>query len=278
MSIRQKLKHKAIKQLHIGYMYYHPNEEVDTCNIDVIINDDINVLLYLHYIVVFYKNKVVDKIDLEPVLKDKFKVVGLSKYKYCDNCISYHIVCNDENDFTNYGFRNYTVDVIKSKLYNRLLNVWDCVTNLFSFTFRNPLKTWWKARKYFKMPKPEIHFFGNMRNNCPFASYNYPAHILHVTSQDVMWKWKWDSIRHERDPYIWVCFFRRFGFSINFKIWYNENGKKQDGGMYYWEYLLDYLYGSKDLNKVDQWKGIRNNKEYIIPTQEFSLKECLKQD
>lgn len=140
----------------------------------------------------------------------------------------------------------------------------------FSWFIMNPLRTWWKARKYFRRPKIEFHFFKDIAYNCPFATFNNVAKIIEIRSVDVQWKDKYNEPRHETDPYIWVCFFRKFGFSINFKIYFNEDGKKQDGGMYYWEYLLDFLYYRKDINKVDEWKRMDGT---IVPTKEFSLKK-----
>jgi hypothetical protein len=113
----------------------------------------------------------------------------------------------------------------------------------FGIWIDNPLKTWMKARKYFKMPKISFHPFLNLRHNCPYISYKNVAKILEIAMHDVGWKDKWDSPRHERNPYIWVCFFRRFGFSINFDIYYkDEFGLTQSGDGYYWEYLLEWLH------------------------------------
>lgn len=148
------------------------------------------------------------------------------------------------------------------------------------WSIENPLKTWWKARKYFRRPNIEFHWFSHVMGNCPYASLNAVSPIIDVLSRDVMWKWKWNSVRHERDPYIWVCFFKRFGFSINFKIYYNdEYGELRDGGMYYWEYLLDYLYNRHDLTKYDIWGSLKEGYEaYTVDTPLLSLnKKGLKE-
>jgi len=157
---------------------------------------------------------------------------------------------------------------------------------LFNICIYNPLKTWWKARKYFKMPKPEVHFFKDIHNNCPFARYDYAGKILTIYSMDIMWKDKWNSPRHEGSPYIYVCFFRKFGFSINFHIYYyEETGKLRNGDMEYWEYLLDYLYYRKNINAIDAWsydsKVYKTNNKpvrMILQTPLFSLnKKGLKE-
>lgn len=165
------------------------------------------------------------------------------------------------------------------------LKKWYLNLELFNIFISNPLETWWKARKYFKMPKPELHFFADTFYNCPFARYDYNGRLLTIWSTDVWWKDKEGYPVHERDPFIYVCFFRKFGFSINFKVSYiYEDGSKRDGGMYYWEYLVDYLYYRKDICKLDYWsteskifkeRDYKTNKVYFgkiyIPTHLFSL-------
>ena len=125
----------------------------------------------------------------------------------------------------------------------------------------NPLKTWKKAKKYFKKPKVKISFFSNPVFNCPFIWLENISKILDIESNDVMWKEKYDSPRHERSPYIWVCFFKRFGFSINWHIYYkNEFGEDENGDMFYWEYLLSFTHFNKPLTEYQYWVG--NSKLY----------------
>lgn len=126
-----------------------------------------------------------------------------------------------------------------------------------SIFIENPLKTWWKARKYFKRPKCKINFFVDPIYNCPYMSLNNISKILDIEVCDIMWKDKYNSPRHERNPYIWVCFFKKFGFSLNWYIYYrDEFGMKQEGDMYYWEYLLDYLYYRKSLKSYSVWTSL----------------------
>lgn len=138
-------------------------------------------------------------------------------------------------------------------------------TDWFSFYIENPLYTWKKAKKYFKKPEVSIHFFSNVANNCPYASINCAAKIIDIESTDVLWKDKYKSPRHERSPYIWVCFFKKFGFSINWNIYYyDEFGIKQNGDIYYWEYLLDYLYYHKDLKNYPIWCSLSQIYKKIV--------------
>ena len=124
----------------------------------------------------------------------------------------------------------------------------------FSFFICNPLKTWWKAKKYFKRPKISINFFSDIFYNCPYMNITSAAKILDIWSSDVTWKDKYNSPRHERNPFIWVCFFRKFGFSINWNIYYyNDLNEREDGSMFYWEYLLDFVYYKKTLKHFPTW-------------------------
>lgn len=127
--------------------------------------------------------------------------------------------------------------------YNKKLEKW------FNFYLENPFKTWWKARKYFKRPKISINFFTHPMYNCPYASFKYIGKILDIKSCDVSYKRKYESICFEAAPYIWLCFFKRFGFSINLHTYFrDEFGDIQFLDIYYWEYLLNYLVDKKRLS------------------------------
>jgi hypothetical protein len=129
----------------------------------------------------------------------------------------------------------------------------------FNLSIYNPLKTWWKVHKYFKRPKVSISFFSDVRQNCPFASYRYVAKILNILSYDISWKDKYDSPRHEISPYIWVCFFGIFGFSIHFKF-----SKEYLKEMIYWESILNFIYYDKYLNEAfEVWEDLEGNKTDI---------------
>lgn len=166
--------------------------------------------------------------------------------------------------------------------------------NYFAWFIENPLKTWWKARKYFKLPKIKPHFHLVYKyKNYPYASYRRIGKILDIWITDVMWKDKYDSPRHERNPLIWICLFRKFAFSITFNVFYlDEFGERQNGDMEYWEYLLEWLYykkertlrcysswtGNSRLYRVRHWGKAEDSSEdtytsapYIIPCVSMSL-------
>ena len=125
--------------------------------------------------------------------------------------------------------------------------------NLVAFYIENPLKTWWRARKYFQFP--DINIFTTTDKYCfPYASKYWQGKILDINIHDVYWKDKWNSPRHERDPLIYICLFNRLALWIVFtKKFINEFGEKEDYSMHYWEYILDYLYYSKSFKLSSVW-------------------------
>lgn len=190
----------------------------------------------------------------------------------------------------------------------------------FNIYIESPFRTWWKAKKLFKIPKTKIHIqvrklfpkkvhtqFGDYVDSgmefSPYANINICGKILDVYIHDIIWKDKWDTPRHERNPLIWICLFKSFSITIMPVIEYlGELGTKENGDTYYWEFLLTYLYYKHDLKSAlltsggwhtdsKLWKQvISHGKEedgsgdkyepysLIIPTQLFSLnKRGLKQ-
>lgn len=128
------------------------------------------------------------------------------------------------------------------------------ILDLVHININNPFKTWWKARKYFKKPSIKCHF-GLLKYSFPYANRDYIGKIIDISIHDVMWKDKYNSPRHERNPYIWICLFRLFRFEISTRInALTETGKVEDRSTFYWEYLLDYLYYSKSLKINQCWE------------------------
>lgn len=120
----------------------------------------------------------------------------------------------------------------------------------FAWSFQNPFEIWWKARKYFKIPKTIIRF---TYKRTPYARVDYHAKILDIYIHDLFWKDKYNSPRHEYNPLIFI-------YILGLCIWIypkiyktNEFGNREDGDIYYWEYLLDYLYYTKTLKLTDVW-------------------------
>lgn len=161
----------------------------------------------------------------------------------------------------------------------------------FNVSISNPFKTWWKARKYFKVPRTCFSFSSN-KHHFPYASKYWQGKILDIDIHDVEWKDKWNSPRHEANPLIYICLFGRFSLWIYPTVYnINEFGEKENGDMYYWEYLLNYLYYTKSLKLTDVWSYDSKIVQYVdkygdteeedvkvpyrvyIPTHLFSLNE-----
>lgn len=133
-------------------------------------------------------------------------------------------------------------------------------SNLISFTINNPLKTWWKARKYFKFPHVSIGIYCNPYLH-PYATIKWRGKILDINIQDVMWKDKYNTPRHERNPFIYVCLLGQLTLWIAFSMRYkDEFNEWQDCSDDYWEYMLDYLYYSHNLK--DFSFGVMSSKIY----------------
>lgn len=164
--------------------------------------------------------------------------------------------------------------------------------NLIACSIENPLKTWWKARKYFKFPKIRIAT-STSKWSFPYASKWWQGKLLDINIHDVYWKDKYDSPRHERNPLIYICLFSKYSLWIQFTMTYkNEFGEDTDGSMYYWEYLLEWLYyqdkktlqcysswiSESELYKQTKWGDAEDGSEdittpykYIIPCVAMSL-------
>lgn len=138
-----------------------------------------------------------------------------------------------------------------------------------SISISNPIKTWWKARKYFKFPKPRIRFF------CK-RSYSNFGKLIDINIHDVYWKDKWADPRHELSPIIYFCLFRTIGFVITFPIIYiNEFGEKEDIDYEYWEYLLSYLYYTHSL---ELYSWCITNSKIFTEVENFGSDEDGKSD
>lgn len=137
--------------------------------------------------------------------------------------------------------------------------------NLIAISVENPLKTWWKARKYFKFPDIFVSLSSN-KNIYPYATNKWRGKILDIEIQDLYWKDKWNSPRHERDPLIYICLFSKFSLWIGFtKYRIGEFGEKESASMEYWEYMLDYLYYSKTLSLDSFWQVDSKIAKITIP-------------
>lgn len=124
---------------------------------------------------------------------------------------------------------------------------------LFNFRIEFPLKEWWKARKYFRFPKVKVKCSYNPYDS-PYGLLSYGGNILDLSIIGLGWKDKWDTPRHEHNPYIWLMLFKKYHFYVEFYMsGFNEDCSVRDYSMEYWEYMLNYLYYSHNLSIEDFW-------------------------
>ena len=115
--------------------------------------------------------------------------------------------------------------------------------------YKNPFYIWWKVRKIFKRPKchvligKRVWFFGI----AILDQYYNP--IISIKTSNVGWKWKYDEVRHEWDPYIQIRFFRKWDIIFIFN-WIDKKDRDSTcRSMATWEAILDYLYNSKSMQE-----------------------------
>lgn len=150
-------------------------------------------------------------------------------------------------------------------------------SNLIAFTISNPLKTWWKARKYFKFPHISIKIYCDLHLR-PYGTSKWRGKILDIDIQDVMWIDRYNTPSHRRNPFIYICLFRLLSLWITFYMrCKNEFDEWKDCSDDYWEYMLDYLYyyhdlkgfpfrviNSKMYNKIDFSRNITVPYDWVI--------------
>lgn len=149
---------------------------------------------------------------------------------------------------------------------------------LFKFDIENPLKTYYKVRKYFKFPKIKIKF-GKIKDK-------NKAKILNVKSRDLDYKCKYRDLVHVADPYIKIYLFNKWWIYIYFTVEFiNDFGDKETCSTLYWEHILMYLYEFKYIGPTFKcgysqkyFSKIYNNKLIeIIPSLVCLNKRGLKQ-
>lgn len=113
-----------------------------------------------------------------------------------------------------------------------------------------PLYQWYKARDKFKKPnchfscgKPEWFFGWPIRKE-------YINPIIDIRSSSLGWKSKYDSPRHEWDPYIAITFFRKYRIMWMWNYITDDNDAVRS--MATWEAMLDYLYFNRTIDWVKE--------------------------
>lgn len=142
--------------------------------------------------------------------------------------------------------------------------------------YNNPLYYWWKVRKIFKRPKCHLilkknfWFFG-----LPIRRDYYNS-VIDIRFSGLGWKWKYDEVRHEWDPYIQICLFRKYHIIWIFN-WVNKHDKLNSDiiSMATWEAILDYLYNHKTVQECVNFNTWKSG-EKILTIKENIKKKYLK--
>lgn len=116
--------------------------------------------------------------------------------------------------------------------------------------YHNPLYHWWKVRKEFKRPKCHFIFGKNLWWFGLYINKKYYNKFIHFRMSAVGYKWKWDEPRHEWDPFIQICFFRKYHIIWVFN-WINKKDKQSYiKSMATWEAILRRIYCNNTLQET----------------------------
>lgn len=137
-----------------------------------------------------------------------------------------------------------------SKLYWDIWNWYNFKSPIFINTLNifKPLRTWWKARKYFRFPSIKFRYgkAGEVASSIWHSSMNC-AEWFELKFCDVFWKRKYDNIVFEGEPCVNLILFNKWHLLWTFecpKVSYNESNYM------YWEAMLDYVYDYHDICKI----------------------------
>lgn len=144
--------------------------------------------------------------------------------------------------------------ILKVILLLFLVGIGVVIRDSFTIGWKNPFRTIWKARKIFK--RPEIYLYIG-----PWKGLGYlyrESFLLSVTSQDVIWKDKYNTPRLEYPPRIDIVLFKYLHFHLRI-----DGPKNQEDE--YWEQILWTLYYCNgDIEKAKKtwpWKKYENENE-----------------
>lgn len=131
----------------------------------------------------------------------------------------------------------------------------------------NPFRTIWRCRKWFKMPKMKWYFYKY------YKWKNDDTPFIYFESWDIMWKDKYDTPRHEYDPYIRFIFFR--WLCIDIKLMYDDVYCNDNT----WEQMLwTYYYCDNDIRKAYRtWPWYSNDTKTTTWDKSMMTKKAIKE-
>lgn len=115
---------------------------------------------------------------------------------------------------------------------------WFKYYSIFAF---KPYKEWKIVKEYF--PKPRIKFVTDKSNNIWFFGMPIKASKFRLHWSNLGWKWKYDFVRHEWDPYIMLELFGR----TYMLVWHYGKMINDTQDMCTWEAILDVAYNNKNI-------------------------------
>lgn len=131
-------------------------------------------------------------------------------------------------------------------------------------SYRFPYYDWWQCRKYIKVPHWHLAGCGKWGNVWNFGlpiNIKYYNPIFSIKTSNVGWKDKYDSPRHEWNPYFAITIFRKW------MIWWTLCWSKDYiENMTTWEAILAHNYYNADIKEYAHnryWVGKDNIKHYI---------------
>jgi len=124
-----------------------------------------------------------------------------------------------------------------SPIYWNSLNVFKC------------FREYWKVRKYFEAPCIKRYYYPYIKQH----EYNTDVYskckwrILEIKVYPLLWKWKWNQVRHEYNPTFSIMLFNKWKWRYEL----HSPDAKED--LIYWESILNFLYDDtckSNLNKT----------------------------
>lgn len=144
------------------------------------------------------------------------------------------------------------------------------------FNLFNIISIYWKRREVLKSIKgifisPKCYFVFT-KDYAPFIFCSHYGKLLSIVIQDLEWKDKWKTPRHEENPFISIGLFNKFFFNWEWKFPKNVEERWIDNDDY-WEQVLWWLYYcDKNISKARNTWPWRNENDESTWNDKFVIK------